>query len=102
RSRPAPTSIYWESDAFGGDLVWKALAPHMKDRLGAGHFLSVCAVTLSGTRPDTEEPFLIVEPSVGGWGAANKQDGARGQFCIGEDRKSTRLNSSHVSISYAV
>lgn len=82
--RPAPTSIYWESDAFGGDLVWKALAPHMKDRLGAGHFLSVCAVTLSGTRPDTEEPFLIVEPSVGGWGAANKQDGARGQFCIGD------------------
>src|SRR5699024_654315 len=82
--RPAPTSIYWESDAFGGDLVWKALAPHMKDRLGAGHFLSVCAVTLSGTRPDTEEPFIIVEPSVGGWGAANKQDGARGQFCIGD------------------
>lgn len=82
--RPAPTSIYWESDGFGGDLVWKALAPHIPDRLGAGHFLSVCSVTLSGKDPETEEPFLIVEPSVGGWGASYGQDGARGQFCIGD------------------
>ncbi|MFA1822756.1 hydantoinase B/oxoprolinase family protein [Virgibacillus oceani] len=83
-ARPAPTSIYWESDGFGGDLVWKALAPHMTDRLGSGHFLSVCSVTLSGEDPDTGEDFLIVEPSVGGWGAAEEQDGARGQFCIGD------------------
>ncbi|MTW87210.1 hydantoinase B/oxoprolinase family protein [Virgibacillus dakarensis] len=82
--RPAPTSIYWESDGFGGDLVWKALAPHISERLGAGHFLSVCSVTLSGINPETKEPFLIVEPSVGGWGAADEQDGARGQFCIGD------------------
>src|SRR5690625_4846568 len=82
--RPAPTSIYWESDAFGGDLVWKSLAPHLPDQLGAGHFLSVCSVTLSGVKPETNEPFLIVEPSVGGWGAAANQDGARGQFCIGD------------------
>lgn len=33
--RPAPTSIYWESDALGGDLVWKALAPHIPEQLGA-------------------------------------------------------------------
>lgn len=82
--RPAPTSIYWESDALGGDLVWKALAPYLPEQLGAGHFLSVCAVTLSGIKPETDEPFLIVEPSVGGWGAATNQDGARGQFCIGD------------------
>src|SRR5690606_30813533 len=83
-TRPAPTSIYWESDSFGGELVWKALAPHMPERLGAGHFLSVCSVTISGTDPDTGEDFLLVEPSVGGWGAAKGQDGQRGQFCIGD------------------
>lgn len=82
--RPAPTSIYWESDGFGADLVWKALAPQIPERLPAGHFLSVCSVTLSGTLPGSDEPFLIVEPSVGGWGAAQGQDGARGQFCIGD------------------
>ncbi|WP_028776078.1 hydantoinase B/oxoprolinase family protein [Shimazuella kribbensis] len=82
--RPAPMSVYWESGSMGGDLVWKALAPVIPSKLPAGHFLSVCAVTLSGNHPDTKNPFLIVEPSLGGWGAGNDQDGARGQFCIGD------------------
>jgi len=82
--RPAPMSSYWESSAIGGDLVWKALAEVLPEKLGAGHFLSVCSVTLSGNHPDTNDPFLIVEPSVGGWGASSKEDGARAQFCIGD------------------
>ncbi|QTD40892.1 hydantoinase B/oxoprolinase family protein [Sporosarcina sp. Te-1] len=82
--RPAPVSNYWESGSSGGDLVWQALAPILPTRLTAGHFLSVCSVTLAGKHPDTEDDFLIVEPSVGGWGAGIGQDGARGQFCIGD------------------
>ncbi|MDN4075457.1 hydantoinase B/oxoprolinase family protein [Fictibacillus terranigra] len=82
--RPAPVSIYWESMLAGADLIWQAMAPHLPERLSAGHLLSVCAVTLSGNHHDTHEPFLIVEPSVGGWGAGKGQDGARGQFCIGD------------------
>lgn len=82
--RPAPVSIYWESMQGGADLVWQALAPSLPDRLSAGQLLSVCAVTLSGEHHVTNEPFLIVEPSAGGWGAAKGQDGARGQFCIGD------------------
>ncbi|MCS0653423.1 hydantoinase B/oxoprolinase family protein [Cytobacillus firmus] len=82
--RPAPVSIYWESMLAGADLIWKALAPVVPHRLNAGHLLSVCSVVLSGQHQDTNEPFLIVEPSVGGWGASEGQDGARGQFCIGD------------------
>ncbi|WP_368296938.1 hydantoinase B/oxoprolinase family protein [Cytobacillus firmus] len=82
--RPAPVSIYWESMLAGADLIWKALAPVIPHRLNAGHLLSVCSVVLSGQHQDTNEPFLIVEPSVGGWGASEGQDGARGQFCIGD------------------
>jgi N-methylhydantoinase B len=82
--RPAPVSNYWESGSSGADLVWQALAPALPDRLTAGHFLSVCSVTLSGEHPDTKEPYLIVEPSVGGWGAGARLDGQRGQFCIGD------------------
>lgn len=82
--RPAPVSNYWESGSSGGDLVCEALAPFLPDRLAAGHFLSVCSVTLAGNHHETDEPFLIVEPSVGGWGAGEGQDGARGQFCIGD------------------
>lgn len=82
--RPAPVSIYWESMQGGADLVWQALAPSLPQRLSAGQLLSVCAVTLSGQHHISNEPFLIVEPSAGGWGAAKGQDGARGQFCIGD------------------
>ncbi|MFD1413695.1 hydantoinase B/oxoprolinase family protein [Oceanobacillus jeddahense] len=80
--RPAPTSNYYETMLGCADLIWKSLAPHIPHRLAAAHLLSVCAVTLSGIHQDTEEPFLIVEPSVGGWGGADGQDGASGQFCI--------------------
>ncbi|MCM3243096.1 MULTISPECIES: hydantoinase B/oxoprolinase family protein [Cytobacillus] len=80
--RPAPVSMYWESMLFGTDLIWKALAPLVPNRLSAGHFLSVCTVILSGKHQDTDERFLIVEPSVGGWGGAEGLDGASGQFCI--------------------
>ncbi|WBX79919.1 hydantoinase B/oxoprolinase family protein [Virgibacillus salarius] len=80
--RPAPTSNYFETMLGCTDLIWKALAPHIPDKLAAAHLLSVCAVTLTGKHHDTEEPFLIVEPSVGGWGGAEGQDGASGQFCV--------------------
>ncbi len=80
--RPAPVSNYFETMLNCLDTVWKALAPHVPERLAAAHFLSVCSVTLSGDHQDTDEPFLIVEPSVGGWGGAQGQDGLSGQFCI--------------------
>ncbi|WP_003541506.1 hydantoinase B/oxoprolinase family protein [Desulfotomaculum nigrificans] len=82
--RPAAVSTYWETMIYGADLIWKALAPVLPHRLTAGHLLSVCAVIVSGMHPDTNEPFLIVEPSVGGWGAGQGKDGEPGQFCIGD------------------
>jgi N-methylhydantoinase B len=81
--RPAPTSTYWESGGFAIDLVWKALAPHLPDRLPAGSFLSVCATILSARQPETDELALLVEPLLGGWGAGCDKDGENGQFCPG-------------------
>lgn len=82
--RPAPVSMNFEARLSGAELIWKALAPHIPDQLPAGHFLSVSSVLISGKHHDKDEPFLLVEPSVGGWGASNKEDGARGQFCMGD------------------
>ncbi|WP_249662146.1 hydantoinase B/oxoprolinase family protein, partial [Lysinibacillus fusiformis] len=82
--RAVPVSNYFETLLGSLDLVWKALAPHIPSRFTAGQFLSVCAVTLSGTHHDTGEPFLIVAPSVGGWGGGNDADGASGQFCFSD------------------
>ena len=81
---PAPMSCYFESMIYSSDIVWKALAPVFPEALGAGHMLSVCSVVLAGTKQGSGEPFLIVEPTGGGWGASDGKDGEVGQFCVGD------------------
>jgi N-methylhydantoinase B len=82
--RPAPVSTYWETLNYVTDLLWKALAPILPDRLPAGHFLSVCGSVVAGRHPDTNELFLLVEPHAGGWGGATKKDGEQGLMCVAD------------------
>jgi N-methylhydantoinase B len=82
--RPAPVSTYWETMNYVTDLIWKALAPVVPDRLTAGHFLSVCGVVVAGLHPDTGDLFLLVEPQAGGWGAGLRKDGESGLMCVGD------------------
>jgi N-methylhydantoinase B len=81
---PAPTSTYWEAMSFVTDIVWKALAPHMPDKLTAGHFLSVCATIVGGIDDKTKQPFAIVEPQAGGWGGGLNKNGESGLVCSGD------------------
>lgn len=82
--RPAPVATYWETMLYAQDLIWKALAPHLPERLTAGHVLSVCAVIFSGKHPTTDEPSILVCPLVGGWGAMHDRDGLNGQFSVAD------------------
>lgn len=82
--RPAPVSTYWETMLYAQDLVWKALAEHLPERLTAGHVLSVCAIIFSGPHPRTGAPVILVGPLVGGWGAMQDRDGQNGQFSVAD------------------
>ena len=82
--RPAPISTYWESDSYAGDVIWKALADVISQRITAGHFLSVCGTTVSGIDDDTDDWFFSVEPNAGGWGAGKGKDGESGLVCSGD------------------
>jgi len=64
--RLSPVSVYWETMTYASDLVWKALAPHIPDRLSAGHFLSICCDQIAGIDPRNREYFIINEPNPGG------------------------------------
>ncbi len=83
-TKPAPTSTFWESMMFASDLVWKALAEHVPHKLTAGHFNTVGADILGGVSDRTGEPFAIVEPNPGGWGAGHDRDGESALVCIGD------------------
>jgi len=82
--KPSPTSTFWEAMSYATDLVWKALAPHVPDKLTAGHFLSILATILGGVDDRTGEPFAIVEPQAGGWGAGYDMDGESGLVACGD------------------
>ena len=80
---PAPVSLYYESLIAAIDVMWKALAPILPDRLSAGHQRTVGANFISGLHPDTKKLFVMGQPLVGGWGASRDIDGDSGQFCCG-------------------
>lgn len=72
---PAAMSVYYEVSMLLFDLLWKALAPALKDKLPAGHYGSICGTFIGGPHPETGKPQSIVEPQLGGWGACADRDG---------------------------
>jgi len=77
---PAPMGFYYDLLLPLYDLLWRCMASAMPGRLGAGHFASVCATLLGGTHPDTGQPYSIIEPQLGGWGATGSRDGNSAMF----------------------
>ena len=98
---PAPTSTYWETDAYVGDLIMKALAPHIPERVPAGHFLSVCGTILGGYDARQKQPYALVEPQPGGWGATATHDGASAQFCLG-DGETLNMSTEVIEAKYPI
>lgn len=72
---PAAIGFYFETEVRVYDLIWRCLAPHIPERLPAGHFSSICGTFIGGIHPDTGRQYTIIEPQVGGWGAWNGRDG---------------------------
>lgn len=80
---PAAVSLYYEPLIASIDVMWKALADAVPERLPAGHQRTVGATFISGIHPDTGAFFVFGEPLVGGWGGAIDRDGDSGQFSCG-------------------
>ncbi|UVV70969.1 hydantoinase B/oxoprolinase family protein [Brucella anthropi] len=72
---PAAVGFYYELGIRGYDLVWRCLAPHMPEKLPAGHFSSIAGTFIGGIHPDTGRQYTIIEPQIGGWGASEGRDG---------------------------
>ncbi len=67
--------FYFETEVRVYDLIWRCLAPHIPERLPAGHFSSICGTFIGGIHPDTGRQYTIIEPQIGGWGAWEGRDG---------------------------
>lgn len=91
---PSPVSVYFDVAALAGDLVWRALAPIVPDRLPAGHFAAPCATKIVGRNVDNGEEFIIGDLQIGGWGASAGRDGTDA-LCAMVDGE-TNVNSCEV------
>ena len=77
-NEPFPVEWYFTPLGLLIDLVVKALSEVVPERAAAASYGDSMVIYLSGTHPETGQPWLHVEPTVGGWGAWNGSDGEDG------------------------
>lgn len=78
----APHGYYSEIRIRLTDMLFRALAKAMPERLPAGHFASICGTVIAGRHPDTGRRYTMVEPQMGGWGATADRDGLHAMYSI--------------------
>ena len=72
---PAAVAAGWEIAMQLCDLLFKALAPALPDRVVAGTKGCVCNIAFGGINPVTSEYFTYYETIAGGYGATLTTDG---------------------------
>ena len=72
---PAACAWYFSSLGLLIDLFLKALAPVMPDQVAAAHYGDSMVISLNGIDSRTNNCFLTIEATTGGWGAWSKGDG---------------------------
>ncbi|MFD0824181.1 hydantoinase B/oxoprolinase family protein [Neobacillus sp. M.A.Huq-85] len=72
---PAPCGWYFTPLGILIDLIIKALSPVMKEKAAGAHYGDSMVVTFAGIDDQTDEQFLSVEATAGGWGAFDCGDG---------------------------
>lgn len=74
-AEPAPCEWYFTPLGLLIDLVVKALSEVIPDRAAGAHYGDSMVIGIEGMDPRSHEPFLLYEPTVGGWGAWRGGDG---------------------------
>jgi N-methylhydantoinase B len=72
---PAAVAAGWEVAMQLCDLLFKALAEPLPDRVLAGTKGCICNIAFGGIHPATGEYFTFYETIAGGYGAARRNDG---------------------------
>ena len=72
---PAAVAAGWEIAMQLCDLMFKALAPALPERVVAGTKGCVCNIAFGGLNPRTQEYFTYYETIAGGYGATLGNDG---------------------------
>ena len=72
---PAACAWYFSSLGLLIDLFLKAMAPAMPEHVAAAHYGDSMVISLNGIDARTDERYVVVEATTGGWGAWSSGDG---------------------------
>lgn len=75
---PAPCAWYFTPLGLLIDLVVRALADVLPEQAAGASYGDSMVIGIAGLHPRTGQPYLELEPTVGGWGAWRGSDGQDG------------------------
>ncbi len=74
--KPAPVGWYYEGTGMASEVAWKAMAQVVPERVSMGSANSLCVTVLGGTENGQDDPWVMIETNMVGWGATDERDGS--------------------------
>jgi N-methylhydantoinase B len=94
---PAPVVGGWETQTRLVDVILKALAPAMPERVPAGSKAMMCHAGFGGIHPRSGEYYCFLETLAGGYGARASKDGPDAVQTHGQNTENAPVEETELS-----
>ena len=94
---PFPVVGGWETQIRLNDILLKALAPAIPDRIPAGTKAMMCQMGFGGTSPRTGELYAYYETMAGGYGGRVASDGPDAVQCHGQNTENAPIEETEIN-----
>ena len=94
---PFPVVGGWETQIRLTDVLLKALAPTIPDRIPAGTKAMMCQMGFGGTSPRTGELYAYYETMAGGYGGRVASDGPDAVQCHGQNTENAPIEETEIN-----
>ncbi len=94
---PAPVVGGWETQVRLSDVLLKALAPALPNRVPAGTKAMMCQMGFGGTDPRTGEIYAYYETMAGGYGGRATSDGPDAVQCHGQNTENAPIEETEIN-----
>ena len=99
---PAPVVGGWETQTRLTDVILKALAAALPDRVPAGTKAMMCQVGFGGTDPRTGELYAYYEALAGGYGGRATRDGPDAVQAHGQNTENAPIEESEINYPFRI
>ena len=94
---PAPVVGGWETHIRLADIILKAVASALPDRIPAGTKAMICHAGFGGTDPRTDEYYCFLETLAGGYGGRATSDGPDAVQAHGQNTENAPIEETEIN-----